>query len=79
MAIRGQLCPVVGRVSMDMIGVDVTDLPEPPLPGEMVEIIGPKISVDDHAEVAGTIGYEVLTSLKGRYSRQYVESAASGE
>ena len=72
--INGQSCPVVGRVSMDMIGVDITDLPEYPLPGAMAEIIGKTITVDDHADVAGTIGYEVLTSLKGRYVRQYVES-----
>ncbi|MGN6486511.1 MAG: alanine racemase [Devosia sp.] len=81
--IAGQPCPVVGRVSMDMIGVDVTDLPELPEPGAMAEIIGKTVTVDDHAEVAGTIGYEILTSLKGRYTRQYVESvgpaAAQGE
>ena len=76
-AIRGQLCPVVGRVSMDMIGVDVTHLPEPPRPGEMVEIIGSHVSVDDHADIANTIGYEVLTSLKGRYTRQYTDSASA--
>ena len=62
---------------MDMIQVDVTDLPEPPLPGDMVEILGPNISVDDQADVAGTIGYEVLTSLKGRYSRGYVDAEAA--
>ena len=61
---------------MDMIGVDVTDLPRPPAPGEMAEIIGKQITVDDHADIANTIGYEVLTSLKGRYSRNYIESAA---
>jgi alanine racemase len=75
-AIRGQHVPVIGRVSMDMIGVDITDLPEPPKPGEMAEILGKTISVDDHADVGGTIGYEVLTSLKGRYTRHYVETAA---
>src|SRR5690606_36282452 len=75
-AIGGHFAPVVGRVSMDMIGVDVTDLPETPMPGDMVEIIGPHISVDDIADVAGTIGYEILTSLKGRYSRNYVDSEA---
>ena len=42
----------------------------------MAEILGKTISVDDHADVGGTIGYEVLTSLKGRYTRQYVETAA---
>lgn len=72
--IGGATCPVVGRVSMDMIGVDVTDLDELPAPGAMAEIIGKSITVDDHADVAGTIGYEVLVSLKGRYARQYVES-----
>jgi len=76
--INGAPCPVVGRVSMDMIGVDVTELPELPAPGAMAEIIGKTITVDDHAEVADTIGYEVLTSLKGRYVRQYVESVQAG-
>ena len=76
-AIRGQLCPVVGRVSMDMIGVDVTDLQQLPAPGEMAEVLGKTVSVDDHADIAGTIGYENLTSLKGRYSRFYVESVAA--
>ena len=72
--VRGQVVPVVGRVSMDMIGVDITDLGEIPPPGEMVEIIGRQVSIDDHADIGNTIGYEVLTSLKGRYTRQYVES-----
>jgi alanine racemase len=76
-AIRGTLCPVVGRVSMDMIGVDITDLPQLPIPGEMAEIIGHGITVDDHADVAGTLGYEILTGLKGRYTRHYVESEAA--
>jgi alanine racemase len=76
-AIGGHYAPVVGRVSMDMIGVDVTDLPEPPMPGDMVEILGPHISVDDQADIAGTIGYEIMTSLKGRYSRSYIDSEAA--
>jgi alanine racemase len=75
-AIAGHYAPVVGRVSMDMIQVDITDLGEPPMPGDMVELLGPNISVDDQADVAGTIGYEVLTSLKGRYSRSYVDAEA---
>jgi alanine racemase len=75
-AIAGHFAPVVGRVSMDMIQVDITDLGEPPMPGDMVELLGPNISVDDQADVAGTIGYEVLTSLKGRYSRSYVDAEA---
>ncbi|MDC9824021.1 alanine racemase [Devosia sp. ZB163] len=74
--IRGQACPVVGRISMDMFGVDITDLPQPPAPGEMAEVIGKQVTVDDHADIANTIGYEILTSLKGRYSRNYIETAA---
>src|SRR5690606_41063315 len=74
--VRGQFAPVVGRVSMDTTIIDITDVPEIPLPGEMVEILGPNISVDDQADAAGTIGYEILTGLKGRYSRGYVNSGA---
>jgi len=74
--VRNQYAPLVGRVSMDTIIVDITELDDVPLPGEMVEILGPNISVDDHADVANTIGYEILTSLKGRYSRSYVDGGA---
>lgn len=62
-------CPLVGRVSMDLITVDVTHLPEPP---KALDILGPLQSVDDLADAAGTIGYEVLTSLGARYGRRYV-------
>lgn len=61
-------CPVVGRVSMDLIGVDVTGLRDEP---EMLTILGPRQSVDDLAAAAGTIGYEILTSLGARYMREY--------
>jgi len=72
-AIRGRIVPIIGRVSMDVTCIDITELgPEVPLPGDMVELLGPTISVDDQAEAGGTIGYEVLTSLKGRYDRSYV-------
>lgn len=59
-------CPVVGRVSMDLITVDITDLPTAP---EVLSILGPHQSVDDLADAAGTIGYEILTSLGPRYKR----------
>ena len=65
-------CPVIGRVSMDMITVDVTHLEDVP---EVVTLLGPGQDVDDIAEAAGTIGYEILTSLGHRYSRHY-EGAA---
>lgn len=65
----GTKVPVVGRVSMDLITVDVTDLPEDP---ETLEVLGPHQSVDALAEAANTIGYEVLTSLGARYDRDYI-------
>jgi alanine racemase len=75
--VRGRLVPVVGRVSMDMCEVDITDLGNDiPAPGEMVELLGPHVSVDDQADPGRTIGYEILTSLKGRYSRTYIDSTA---
>ena len=61
-------CPLVGRVSMDLITVDVTDLRETP---QALTFLGPQQGVDDLANAAGTIGYEILTSLGGRYSRRY--------
>ena len=64
-------CPVVGRVSMDMITVDVTHLPHVP---DALELIGPHQSVDHLAEVAGTIGYEILTRLAARLDRRFIES-----
>lgn len=71
--IRGKLCPVVGRISMDISVIDVTELgADLPMPGEGAEVFGPHVSVDDQADAAGTIGYEMLTSLKGRYNRNYV-------
>ncbi len=62
-------CPVVGRISMDLITVDVTDLAEIP---DTLTMLGDAQKVDDLAEKAGTIGYEVLTSLGHRYSRSYI-------
>jgi alanine racemase len=71
--IRGKLCPVIGRISMDLTVVDVTELgSDLPMPGEGAEVLGAHIGVDDQADAGGTIGYEVLTSLKGRYNRIYV-------
>jgi len=67
------ILPVIGRVSMDLVTVDLSDLTGPmPNPGDMVEVLGKTITVDHQAEFAGTIGYEILTSLKGRYDREYL-------
>ncbi len=72
MWLNGHAVPVAGRVSMDLITLDVTDVPENlAQPGQMVEVIGPHITPDAIAETAGTIGYEVLTALGHRYDRHY--------
>ena len=62
-------CPIVGRVSMDLITVDITGLETDP---EFLSILGPQQSVDDLATAANTIGYEILTSLGVRYKREYL-------
>ena len=64
-------CKIVGRISMDLIAVEVTHLEEAP---ETVELLGRHQFVDTLAEAAGTIGYEILTSLGNRYRRRYVGS-----
>lgn len=70
--VDGRRAPVVGRVSMDMITVDVTDVPpEAAERGAYVELLGENIGVDELAEAADTIGYEILTSLGSRYARVY--------
>lgn len=66
-------CPVVGRVSMDLITVDVTDLATEP---EALDILGPHQGVDALADLAGTIGYEILTALGSRYRRRYTGAGA---
>ena len=64
--------PVVGRVSMDLITLDVTGASaEAARPGAFVDLIGADLSTDEVAEAAGTIGYEILTSLGRRYHRVY--------
>ncbi len=70
-AYRGLILPMVGRVSMDLITLDVTDAPGL-VPGDAVTLIGGAApSPDDLAARAGTIGYEILTSFGARYRRAY--------
>jgi alanine racemase len=71
----GAFCPVVGRISMDLSIIDISEA-EPLSRGDRVEILGPHISVDDLATEAGTIGYEILTGLGKRYAREYIGEAA---
>ena len=71
--IGGHAAPVVGRVSMDLITVDITELPEDAVqPGGWAELIGSHHSVDQVAAEAGTIGYEILTGLARRCHRVWL-------
>lgn len=70
------LAPIVGRVSMDLITVDVTDVPAGVArAGEFAKLIGDGLSIEDAGYSAGTIGYEILTRLGQRFQRSYVEDA----
>jgi len=65
-------CPIVGRISMDLIGVDITKLASAPT---TLDILNEIQTIDVLAKSAGTIGYEILTSLGGRYRREYIGGA----
>ena len=75
-SVDGALCPIVGRVSMDLTVVDVTDAPTVER-GDSVELVGAEITIDDLAERAGTIGYEVLTHLGPRSHRRTIGRQAT--
>src|SRR5882672_5154400 len=78
--VAGKRCPIAGRISMDLMAVDITDLPHNAARrGHMVTLIGEGITVDELAHHFGTIGYEVLTSLGPRYARIYKGGAATAE
>jgi alanine racemase len=75
-AVQGRRVPVVGRVSMDLMTVDVGALPRDAVRvGDSVELIGPTVGLDEVAAEAGTISYEILTGLGSRPMREYVENA----
>jgi alanine racemase len=70
--IAGKQCPLIGRVSMDLLAVDVTELPAGVARrGEFAILIGGDIGIDEFGAACGTIGYEVLTNLGKRYHRTY--------
>jgi alanine racemase len=75
MLVRGRRCPIVGRVSMDLTTLDVTDLPACEL-GDPVTVIGEQggsaLTADDLADACGTIAYEVLTQISPRVPRSYL-------
>ncbi len=62
--VAGRHVPVVGRVSMDLTVLDVSDLAEPPVVGDDVELLGEAVSLGDVAQAAGTNEYEILTRLR---------------
>jgi len=77
--VAGKRCPVAGRISMDLMAVDITDLDKNAVRrGHLVTLIGEGITVDELAHHFGTIGYEVLTSLGSRYARVYKGEVADG-
>jgi alanine racemase len=70
--VAGKRCPLAGRVSMDLLAIDVTELPDNAVRrGDVATLIGGEMTVDALAAAAGTIGYEVLTGLGKRYHRVY--------
>ena len=77
--VAGKRCPIAGRISMDLMAVDVTDLEKNAVRrGHMVTLLGDGITVDELAHHFGTIGYEVLTSLGKRYARVYKGDTTDG-
>jgi alanine racemase len=77
--IAGHFAPIVGRISMDFITIDLTDVPpEAARRGARVELLGDHITVDDVAHWAGTIPYEVLTGLGSRFARLYSSFESPG-
>ncbi|MGY5802671.1 alanine racemase [Rhizobium sp. LEGMi12c] len=71
--VAGHKVPVAGRITMDLTIFDVTDLPDNLVrAGDYIELFGNNISVDEAARSAGTIGYEMLTSMGLRHERRYI-------
>ncbi len=71
--VAGRRCPFAGRVSMDLIVLDVSQVPAADVcRGDLVTLIGGDLDLDEVGRRAGTIGYEILTSLGRRYRRTYV-------
>lgn len=73
--IAGHCVPLIGRVTMDQMMFDISELPEDAVKaGDFIEMYGPNISITDAAWRAGTIDYELLTSIGQRMQRRYISS-----
>lgn len=68
--VNGQMAPIIGNVCMDMIMVDVTDIPCKE--GDEVILFGPQLSAHDVAKTANTISYELITGISQRVKRLYI-------
>jgi alanine racemase len=78
--VAGIRCPVVGRVSMDLLALDITDLPEQAAHrGDLVTLIGGDLTLDEVAAVAGLIPYELLTGLGRSHTRRHVEPSGNDD
>ena len=71
-AALGAGVPLVGRVSMDLMTIDVTGLGGAARVGDWVELFGPQVPIEDVATMAGTNSYEILTRLGSRSERRYI-------
>ncbi len=71
--VKGTSAPLIGRVSMDLLAIDVSHIHGVER-GDRVELFGPNVSVDEVAGHAGTIGYELLTGLGRRFERIYLDA-----
>lgn len=77
--INGARAPMVGRISMDLITIDVTDFPEENVrPGTYVEILGENVTIDQLGAASGSFGYEILTGLGNRYRRRHINQPDPG-
>jgi alanine racemase len=74
--VRNTLAPIVGRVSMDLITVDVTDVEGEVKRGDLVSLIAPDLPIEAVGKASGTIGYEVLTRLGPRFVRSHTGGGA---
>jgi len=69
--LAGRHCPLLGRISMDLIAMDVTEVADA-APGQRVEMFGPHLAIDTVARIAGTVSYELLTRIAARVPRVYL-------
>ena len=76
--VHGIACPIVGRVCMDQLMLDVTDVPEKVVPGDVVTMFGrdgkAQITADELAALYGTIGYEIVCGISKRVPRNVIEA-----